>query len=66
MVPFAAAALADEADVRETNFFRHDLYHADLDYSDMKYERFDMELVNDAVAQIRELMGDAAVLEDLR
>ena len=53
-------ALAAEGDVRETNFFPHDLYHADLDYSGMKYERFDMDLIDDAIQQIRELMDDPA------
>ena len=56
----ATAALAAQKDVRETSFFRHDLYHFDGDFSELAYKHIEAKPILEKFEQIRGLMDDAA------
>lgn len=62
MVPLAATTLAGQEDARKTDFFPHDLYHTDLDFSEIEYRHIEAEPILKEIENIRELNTKAAAL----
>lgn len=60
MVSCGTAAMAARTDVRQTSFFRHDLYHTDQDFSEFEYKHIEAEPILEKIKSIRDLLDDAA------
>jgi len=61
-LPTAFAAAAGTGANRETDFFT-DQYHADLDYSQMTYQRVELNQVKQVIADVRALLNDKANID---